>query len=76
MLPLLLFELVWKAIWVVAFGLPLWLSHRLDAEMRETWDACLMGVVLVTLVIPWRYAFAHYLKMPGDRWKNSTVRQP
>src|SRR5215212_8686 len=30
MLPLLLFEFVWKSIWVVAFGLPLLLSAELD----------------------------------------------
>jgi len=68
MLPLLLFELVWKTLWVVAFGLPLWLGHRLDADTAETMKATLMGVVLVPLVLPWGYVWRHYVKAPGDRW--------
>jgi len=68
MLPLLFFEFVWKSIWVLAFGLPLWSAQQLDANTRETLNACLMGVVLVPLVMPWRYALANYLKAPGDRW--------
>lgn len=68
LLPLLLFELLWKSIWVLAFGLPLWLGQRLDANTGETLYACLMGVVLVPLALPWGYVFRHYLKAPGDRW--------
>lgn len=69
MLPLLLFELVWKTIWVLAFGLPLWLGGRLDEGTRETLDACLMGLVLVPLALPWGYVFRHYVRVPGDRWR-------
>jgi hypothetical protein len=68
MLPLLFFELVWKSIWVLVFGLPLWRSDRLDANTEETLRACLMGVVLVPLAMHWGYVFTHYLRRPGDRW--------
>jgi hypothetical protein len=68
MLPLLLFELVWKLIWVLVFGLPLWTAQQLDANTRETLNACLMGVVLVPLVTPWGYVFRQYVRAPGDRW--------
>ena len=71
MLPLLLFELVWKTIWIVAFGLPLWRSHRLDADTGDTMFNCLFGVVLVALVTPWGYVFRHYFRAPGDRWSRS-----
>ena len=78
MLPLLLFELLWKSMWVVAFGLPLLLSGGLDPNTTETLTACLMGVVLVPLVMPWGYVFKHYLKAPGDRWgkRDATKGQP
>ena len=68
LLPLLFFELLWKSIWILAFGLPLWSAQQLDPDTRETLNACLMGVVLVPLVMPWRYVFANYVKAPGDRW--------
>jgi hypothetical protein len=72
MLPLLLLELTWKTIWVVAFGLPLWLGGRMDADVRETMKACLMGVVLFPLVIPWPYVFAQ-LRRPGSHARPVSV---
>ncbi|MEP6968501.1 MAG: hypothetical protein ABI906_10515 [Pseudomonadota bacterium] len=68
MLPLLLFELVWKSIWLIAVALPLWIAHPLDADTMESVRACLMGVVLVPLAVPWPYVLANYVKKPGDRW--------
>ena len=73
MLPLLFFELLWKTIWVLVFGLPLWSAGRLDPNSRETLFACLMGVVLVPLVIPWGYVLRQYINAPGDRWRGMTL---
>lgn len=73
MLPLLFFELVWKSIWVLAIGLPLWSGHRLDPATRDTWNACLMGLVIFPLGIPWRYVLATYVKQPGDRWQRRSA---
>jgi hypothetical protein len=69
MLPLLCFELVWKSIWILAFGLPRWSAGTLDAGMRATWFDCAFGVVLTLLVIPWGYVFRNYVRRPGDPWK-------
>jgi hypothetical protein len=33
MLPILLFELTWKAIYLLAFALPLWSSHQITPAM-------------------------------------------
>ena len=69
MLPLLLFELIWKSIWLIAFALPLWSAHQIDAETGETFNACLMGIVILPIAIPWPYVLTTYVKKPGDRWK-------
>lgn len=69
MLPMLLFELTWKVIWVVVFALPPWLSGELDAARQQTLIDCLVGVVLVPIAVPWGYVFRHYVRAPGDRWR-------
>jgi hypothetical protein len=74
MLPILFFELLWKSIWLVALGLPLWTSHQVDPDTYETMKACLFGVILFPIVIPWPYVFANFLKTPGDRWGRARNR--
>jgi hypothetical protein len=69
MIPLLLFELTWKVIWVVAFGVPLWLAGRLDPASAQTMFDCLLGVVLVPAALPWRYVLEHYVTAPGTAWR-------
>lgn len=71
MLPLLLFELVWKTTWLVAIGLPLRSSGQLEGPFRETWFANLLGLVIFPLVIPWGYVLRKYVREPGDRWTRS-----
>jgi hypothetical protein len=71
MLPLLFFELVWKTIWVVAIGLPVWSADAFTPGTRETWRDCLIGIALCLLVIPWGYVLATYVRAPGDRWRNA-----
>ena len=68
MLPILLFEMTWKAIYLIAFALPLWSAHQIDAATAEDIRAVLMVVIFVPL-IPWGYVFTHYLLRKGDRWK-------
>ena len=72
MLPLLLFELVWKAIWLLAFAVPRWLAGSLDEGMRITMFETSIGAVLI-LVIPWRYVWANYVVAPGANW---ALRRP
>jgi hypothetical protein len=67
MLPILLFELTWKSIWLVAVALPLWRAGALDAATTQTIRECLLAAILIP-AIPWRYVVSRYLKTPGDRW--------
>src|SRR5678816_4822735 len=53
LLPLLMFELLCKIVWLVAVGLPLWSTNRLVGPNAETWRDCLVGVVLVAVAMPW-----------------------
>jgi hypothetical protein len=68
MLPLLLFELIWKAIYLLGFALPLWRAHQVTASAAEDINACLMVVILIPL-IPWRFVYAQYVAKRGERWR-------
>lgn len=68
MLPLLFVELVWKATWVIAIGLPMRNAGQLEGAFSETWFANVLGLVIFPLAIPWGYVVRRYIREPGDRW--------
>jgi hypothetical protein len=69
MLPVLLIQMAYKTIWLLAVALPLWLAGvRFDPMMVSFTWAMAIGVALDLIVIPWGYVFANYLGRPGDRW--------
>ena len=68
MLPLLLFEVAWKAIWLVVVALPLWTAHQMDADAMETTFECLIAGLFV-IAIPWPYVASRFLASRGDRWR-------
>ena len=68
MLPILLFEVGWKALWLGIVALPLWSGGRLeDAFLTQT--NAVLWVVIVAAVIPWRYAANQYVLAAGDPWR-------
>ena len=72
MVPLLLLQLVYKSIWLMAVYLPMRgaLSTGLTPVMAG-------GVIVDLLVIPWSYVLAAYVKAPGDGWRrNAGVEAP
>ncbi|HET9334992.1 MAG TPA: hypothetical protein VFO12_01150 [Sphingomicrobium sp.] len=68
MLPLLLYELTWKVIWTLAYGLQQWSAGQLPPTFREDAFNIGFGVILMPLVIPWGYVWRHYIKEPAERW--------
>jgi hypothetical protein len=68
MLPLLIFEFTWKAIYLVAFALPLWRAHQITPAAAADIQAVIMVVIFVPL-IPWIYVWKQYAVKPGERWR-------
>ncbi len=73
LLPILLWELVWKTIWLVTVPLPLYLNGNFDDKLMPNVIAIGM-VVLVYLVLPWSYIWQHYVKKPGTPWQSQQQR--
>jgi hypothetical protein len=69
MLPVMLFELAWKMLWMAFIGLPLWADGRLDPADSETFFNVGVGIPLVLIVVPWRYVWNNYVVRRSERWR-------
>jgi hypothetical protein len=67
MIPILLWELLWKTMWLLLIALPQRLAGTIGPLTSQTVVDCLVGVVLVPLALPWGYVIANYVKRPADR---------
>jgi hypothetical protein len=68
MLPILLFEVAWKLIWIAAVAVPHLVADYINAATREVLVNCSL-VVVVVAVIPWRHVWKRYVRAPGDAWR-------
>jgi hypothetical protein len=51
-----------------AIGLPLRRTGHLAGAFGETWFANVMGLAVLSLVLPWGHLVRTDLRAPGDRW--------
>ncbi len=76
MLPILLWEALWKTVWLVAVPLPQWWdTGEVAAAVRSTTFDCSF-VVLVYLAVPWGYVYRHYVLRQGERWGKLPPARP
>ena len=63
LIPLLVFELLWKALWVASVAIPRWVTGTLDADIQATLFACAFAIPFA-FIIPWG-AWIASLRSPG-----------
>jgi len=68
MLPVLLWEVTWKTLWLLIVPFPQWLAGHVNESIKPSVFACSL-VVLVYAAVPWPYMFRHYIKARGERWR-------
>ncbi len=67
MLPLLLLQLFYKVVYLLAVGLPL--EFRPDQELSIV-SVFIGGVVMDLVAIPWPYVVSRFARARGDRWSD------
>lgn len=70
LLPVLLWELVWKSLWLGLVGIPQFLAGTMDEATTATAIEILV-VVLIPFVIPWGYVAAHYFGKTAEPWRSA-----
>ena len=72
LLPILIFESLWKLIWLAAVGVPHLLAGDMGAQMSDVFSSVSV-VVIILAVIPWRYVFGQYVTKRGDPWRSDPM---
>ncbi|MDQ0121006.1 hypothetical protein J2T22_004219 [Pseudarthrobacter defluvii] len=67
MIPILLFEMTWKVIWLSTVALPLGLAGGLNGATFSVAVNCSL-VAIVLLIVPWPFLARQYVTSRGDRW--------
>jgi hypothetical protein len=70
MLPVLLFEVAWKLLWLGIFALPLWLDNQLEGATLEQ-AVKILWVAIIIAVIPWRHVLTTYVLTRGEPWRRT-----
>lgn len=69
-LPLMIFEMVWKAIWLTIIALPAWQDGREIPDIVDA-TASSIGIALLLIVIPWPYVWWRYVTEPIEPWRRN-----
>jgi hypothetical protein len=68
MLPVLMWEFLWKAIWLAIVAYPAWVAGTIDEPTAATAVECMVAI-LIPIVLPWGYVIKYYVRQPGARWR-------
>ena len=71
MLPLMIYELAWKTIWLLLIALRAWVAGKWNADIQSLFADC-VGIVAAYFIVPWRYVWARYVIQPME----PLVRRP
>ena len=74
MLPIMLFESLWKLMWLGVVAVPLWMGDGMNPATSKVAGAVLW-VVIVIAVTPWSYVVSEYIKREGNPWRSNSSTQ-
>ncbi len=71
MLPLMIYEVAWKTVWLLLIALRAWTAGKWNADIESLFVDCI-GIVIAYFIVPWRYVWARYVRQPME----PLVRRP
>lgn len=64
MLPIILFMIGYKLLWLSVVAVPLWSANQLAGSPAAEMARIFRWAMVVVLFVPWRYVFEHYVAVP------------
>ncbi|MFM9935427.1 MAG: hypothetical protein ACKVOL_04430 [Novosphingobium sp.] len=65
MLPLMLYEILWKTVWLLGIALRAWLANKWTPELESLFFDC-VGIVIAYFIVPWGFVWARYAAWPAE----------
>jgi hypothetical protein len=65
MLPLMLYEILWKTIWIILIAGRAWMAGKWNADLESLFTDCI-GIVIAFFIVPWPYVWARYFAQPME----------
>lgn len=65
MLPLMLYEVAWKTVWLTLIAGRAYLAGKWTPEIDALFYDCI-GIIIAYFIVPWRYVWARYVKQPME----------
>jgi hypothetical protein len=69
MLPLMLYEIAWKTIWITLIAGRAWMAGKWNADIESLFTDCI-GIVIAFFIVPWNYVWARYFVQPMEPLRN------
>ena len=66
MLPIVIYEFVWKSLWFIFVMAPLWRHGAITDQVWSNVVACGIAIALTPVVVPWRYVWRTYVAAPPE----------
>jgi hypothetical protein len=65
MLPLMLYEIAWKTIWIILIAGRAWMADKWTPDIEGLFYDCI-GIIIAYFIVPWRYVWARYFAQPME----------
>ncbi|TQV88220.1 hypothetical protein [Aliikangiella coralliicola] len=67
-LPIMIYEIAWKTVWLVVVALPPWLAGQ-EIPAIVNAKSSIIGICILMILIPWRYVWWRYFAQPIEPWR-------
>lgn len=68
MLPVMLYEMAWKSVWIIFIAGRHWMAGTVTPPIEALFYEC-VGIVVAFVIVPWPYIWARYVKQPMEAWR-------
>ncbi len=68
MLPLMLYEILWKTVWIILIAGRAWMAGKWNADIEGLFYDCI-GIIIAFFIVPWPYIWARYVVQPMEPFR-------